>query len=105
MKHIYLDNGATSFPKAPTVATAMFNLMSSGCFNVNRSTSNQSYELGYRTIDVRERLAKMFNFDKLNHVIFTSGITISLNIVLKGLLSQGDHVMVSLWNIMLSFVP
>lgn len=95
MDKIYFDHSATSFPKAPGVATAMFNFMNSGCVNLNRSTSNDSYNLAYQVIDVRERLANMFNFKYPNHVVFTSGITMSLNMILKGLLQPGDHVIIS----------
>ena len=33
---IYFDNGSTSWPKAPQVASSMSELLESGAFNINR---------------------------------------------------------------------
>lgn len=46
-------------------------------------------------IETREKLCRLFNFDKLKNVIFTPSITYSLNYIIKGYLRPGDHVLVS----------
>ena len=40
-------------------------------------------------------LCRLFNFKDCKNVIFTQNITMSLNMVIKGLLKKGDHVLVS----------
>lgn len=95
MRKIYCDNGATSYPKAPHVGESMINYINNiGC-NVNRGAYSSSYEAENVVYETRELLCELFDFDKPENVIFTANITTSLNIVLKGLLSEGDHVIVS----------
>ena len=55
---IYLDNGATSFPKAPGVGEAMLDYVNNIGANVNRSTYEASSEAEMVLIECRERLAR-----------------------------------------------
>ena len=95
MNYIYLDNASTTFPKAPTVATAMSDYITNRGININRG----SYALAYDVEDIiyttRQRLHPLFNSHDPAHVIFTQNVTMSLNMVIKGLLKAGDHVLVS----------
>ena len=95
MDYIYLDNASTSFPKAPTVATAMSDYITNRGININRG----SYALAYDVEDIiyttRQRLNTLFNGHDPSYVIFTQNVTMSLNMVIKGLLKAGDHVLVS----------
>ena len=95
MDYIYLDNASTSFPKAPTVATAMSDYITNRGININRG----SYALAYDVEDIiyttRQRLHTLFNGHDPSHAIFTQNVTMSLNMVIKGLLKAGDHVLVS----------
>ena len=95
MDYIYLDNASTSFPKAPTVATAMSDYITNRGININRG----SYALAYDVEDIiyttRQRLHTLFNGHDPSHVIFTQNVTMSLNMVIKGILKAGDHVLVS----------
>ena len=95
MDYIYLDNASTSFPKAPTVATAMSDYITNRGININRG----SYALAYDVEDIiyttRQRLHTLFNGHDPSHVILTQNVTMSLNMVIKGLLKAGDHVLVS----------
>ena len=95
MNYIYLDNASTTFPKAPTVATAMSDYITNRGININRG----SYALAYDVEDIiyttRQRLHPLFNGHDPAHVIFTQNVTMSLNMVIKGLLKAGDHVLVS----------
>lgn len=95
MQSIYLDNGATSFPKAPGVAENMSNyIINIGC-NANRGTYDSSIEAENTIFETRELICSLFNFDKPENVIFTKNITESMNILIKGLLKEDDHVIVS----------
>ena len=95
MDYIYLDNASTSFPKAPNVASAMADYITNRGININRG----SYALAYDVEDIiyttRQRLHTLFNGQDPAHVIFTQNVTMSLNMVIKGLLKAGDHVLVS----------
>ena len=95
MNYIYLDNASNTFPKAPTVATAMSDYITNRGININRG----SYALAYDVEDIiyttRQRLHPLFNGHDPAHVIFTQNVTMSLNMVIKGLLKAGDHVLVS----------
>jgi cysteine desulfurase family protein len=95
MKRVYLDNGATSFPKAPGVAEAMMDYIMNNGANVGRGIYESSFHAENIVFDTREKLARLFNFDDPANVVFTKNITESLNIVLKGLLEEDDHVIVS----------
>lgn len=92
---IYFDNGSTSWPKAPGTAEAMLEFMKNGAFNINRGNYGGAYELEGLVIDTRKQLASLFHAPDSKCVIFTPGITYSLNYFIKGFLKTGDHVLIS----------
>lgn len=92
MSKIYFDNGSTSFPKAPGVASAMADLLEHGAFNINRGSYEGAYEVADCVLETREKLAELFHAESSKQVIFTPGITYSINFFLKGLLKTGDHI-------------
>lgn len=57
MKQIYLDNGATSFPKAPGVGQAMKDYIEKVGVNVNRSSYRATAEAALSTLTVRRTCA------------------------------------------------
>lgn len=95
MEKIYFDNGSTSWPKAPKVAEAMADLLTHGAFNINRGNYEGAYEVEATVLDTREQLARLFHAKDSRSVIFTPGITYSLNYFIKGFLQSGGHVLVS----------
>lgn len=95
MERIYLDNACTSYPKPPSVITAMTDYMTQYGTNINRSSYSPAYALESIVLETRQSLARLFDFDNVKNVIFTANIITSLNMVLKGLLKKGDHVLVS----------
>ena len=95
MNYVYLDNGATSFPKAPGVAQSISNYILNVGTNVNRGAYSASYKAENTLYETRELICELFNFEKAENVIFTKNITESLNFLIKGLLKDGDHVVVS----------
>ena len=92
---IYLDNASTSFPKPSSVSKMMFDFINQYGTNINRGGYSKAYETADIVFETREQLANMFNFHDCKNVIFTSNVTTSLNILLKGYLKNGDHVLVS----------
>lgn len=92
---IYFDNGATTFPKPQCVKNAVNRVLSYYGANPGRSghrMSVKSSEIMYRC---RESAAKLFDVDNPEKVIFTLNCTSALNIVIKGVLKAGDHVVIS----------
>ena len=95
MNYIYLDNASTTFPKAPNVARAMADYITNCGININRGSYSLAYDVEDIIYTTRQRLHTLFNGHDPSHVIFTQNVTMSLNMVIKGLLKAGDHVLVS----------
>lgn len=95
MQKIYLDNASTTFPKPTEVANVVYHYITQVGSNISRG----GYENAYRTEEIiyeaRQNLADLFNATDCKNVIFTKNITESLNVILKGFLHTGDHVIVS----------
>ncbi|MBQ8538922.1 MAG: aminotransferase class V-fold PLP-dependent enzyme [Ruminococcus sp.] len=97
MQKIYFDNAATSFPKAPQMSHIISNFIDNNCVNINRGTYTLSDEVSDVVLSTRIRLASFFDCADLpvkfcKRIIFTSGVTESINMFLRGLLADGDHV-------------
>ena len=92
---IYLDNSATTFPKPKEVIDAMYNYMINIGGNSGRGNYSNSIESNRLIFDARENICDFFGFDLPSNVIFTNNVTTSLNILIKGILKQGDHVITS----------
>lgn len=92
---LYLDNAATSFPKAPGVGEAMQYYVNQIGVNINRSVYGVAQEAGLETLCLREKLSDFFHLGSPNRVLFTAGATAALNLAIKGSLHPGDHVLVS----------
>lgn len=95
MEKYYLDNAATSYPKPEEVATAVYKYMIECGVNINRGGYQSAYDVAGTILETREILAEMFNATDSRNVIFTKNITESLNVVLKGFLKPGDHILCS----------
>ena len=95
MKGIYFDNASTSWPKAPGVASEMADSLENiGC-NVGRGSYERAYAVSRRVYETREKLRCLFDAEDNKNVIFTANVTQAVNMVLKGFLRQGDHVLIS----------
>jgi cysteine desulfurase family protein len=95
LEKIYLDNGATSWPKPETVYAAIdhFNRNIGG--NPGRGISDAALSSTRMVLETRELLAQLFNIDDPLRIAFTSNITEALNVALKGSLLPGDHLIIS----------
>ena len=94
-KRIYLDNGSTSFPKAPGVGQAMCSYIEQVGVNVGRGGYETAYSAAQVVMETREMLCELFQGPDAKNVIFTNNVTASLNVLLKGYLRPGDHVLTS----------
>jgi cysteine desulfurase/selenocysteine lyase len=92
---VYLDNAATSWPKPPEVREAMVKFMEEAGGNPGRSGHLLSIEAARIIYEAREALSVLFHVKDPSRIIFTLNATESINLVLKGLLKPGDHVMTS----------
>jgi cysteine desulfurase family protein len=92
---VYLDNAATSFPKPTTVYNSIMNYMTNIGSNPGRGASSSSIKGNKIIFDARNALADFFHFDKVENVIFTPNITYSLNMLIKGSVKNGWHVITS----------
>ena len=99
MQKIYLDQASTSFPKAPGTAEAVYRYMTDCGCNVGRGGYAGAYSAEEMVYDTRVLLCRMFGGSggtiQPKNVLFTKNVTESLNILIKGLLRPGDHVLVS----------
>lgn len=95
MRQIYCDNGSTSFPKAPGLGKAVGAHLDQAGYNIGRGSYGAAYAAAEMVLDTRERLCAMFNGERSRNTIFTAGITSAVNLILRGLLKAGDHVVVS----------
>ncbi len=95
MKKIYLDNASTTFPKPQQVADSVYHYMTQVGSNINRGCYNSAYTTEEIVFETRQLLTELFNGPDCKNVVFTKNITESLNIILKGFLKSGDHVIVS----------
>lgn len=89
---IYLDNGATSFPKPAESMGAMLGCMSQYCGNPGRSGHYMSMKTGEEVYHSRRKIAGLFNIDQAQRLVFTKNTTEALNLGMMGLLKSGDHV-------------
>lgn len=95
MSIIYLDNAATSYPKAPNVPQAMLKYLQDCGGNPSRGSYQAATAAETTMLLLRETLCKFFDSPEVESCIFTPGATFGLNLLLKGFLRPGDHVLVS----------
>lgn len=88
---IYLDNAATSLYRPDEVEDAMLHAMRmmGNSARGNNDAAMFSARLIYET---RELISDLFHADGPESVVFTMNATMALNMVIHGLIKQGDHV-------------
>ncbi len=91
----YLDNAATSWPKAPGVVLAMVHFLEEVGANPGRSGHRRSVAAGRLVYRTREALAHLLGLDDPLRIVLTQNVTYALNLALRGLLRPGDHVVTS----------
>ncbi len=89
---VYLDNAATSRRKPEAVYEAMGRFMRETGASPGRSVHGPGIEAGRIVAGARERAAGLFGIDDDSRVVFTLNCTEALNLAIKGILKEGDHV-------------
>ena len=95
MKRIYMDNAATSFPKAPGISETIRVFLEKDCVNLNRTNSGDAFGVFDRIYGLRQSIAGLLGLSTPESVCFSSGVTESLNQIIKGLFTPEDHILVS----------
>ncbi len=91
----YLDNAATGFPKPEAVTNEVTNCIKNYCGNPGRGSHKLALASAEKIYECREALSDFFDLGKPEQVVFTQNATHSINLVIKGLLRRGDHVILS----------
>ena len=95
MKQIYLDNASTTFPKPREVADAVYQYMTGVGSNIGRGGYASAYAAEEAVFNTRQLLCDFFGGEDAKNVVFTKNVTEALNVIIRGLLEKGDHVLVS----------
>lgn len=90
-KLIFLDNGATSFPKPEEVYTFMDQFYRNFGVNPGRSGYDLCMETGELVEETRKMLTDFFNGKDPNRLCFSYNSTDALNLIIYGMLEEGDH--------------
>ncbi len=89
---IYLDHSATSYPKPEVVYTFMDSFYRSHGVSPGRSGFDLCLEAGALVDETRALLTRLFNGSDPDRLCFSSNATDALNLVIRGLLGGGGHV-------------
>ena len=92
---VYLDNAATSYPKPKEVADAVYDFMINNGTSSGRGSYKKAMESDFLIYNARKEIASLFNFDDPKRVIFTSNVTESLNLAIRGIVKNGDNLITS----------
>jgi cysteine desulfurase / selenocysteine lyase len=89
---IYLDNAATSYPKPREVLDRMVETYARLGVSPGRGTYDLAMEAAAFVTTTREQVAAFFGAPDPDRVIFAASATDALNLVIQGLVEEGDHV-------------
>ena len=92
---IYLDNAATSFPKAPNVKAAMCDFLDNIGASAGRSAYASSIQSARILFETRKLLASMVGLKDCKRVFFTLNATMAINTALQGFLKPKDKVLIT----------
>lgn len=95
---IYFDNAATTF-KPNQVINSVIDYYSNYTANAHRGDYDISYEVDTKYEGVRKKVKEFINAKKDEEIVFTSGTTQSLNMIVNGFfkdyLNDGDEVLLT----------
>lgn len=89
---IYLDNAATSWPKAPFVAQAMKKSIEEPYGNIGRSSHTPSLLSSNALFQCRSLVQQSIPFTPVENIIITSSATHALNTAILGSVKEGDTI-------------
>lgn len=94
LKLVNFDNAATTFPKPISVKNAAFTFFSDYGGNPGRSGHTLSLKTSEQVYKVRALCASFFGAEPEN-IVFTLNCTNALNIAIKGIIKENDHIIIS----------
>jgi len=97
MDVIYFDNAATAGRRPEAVGDAMVEALREASANPGRSGHSLSLKAARIVENARAEFASFFGAPDPSHLIFTKNATEAINVVLLGLLREGDTVLASPW--------
>jgi cysteine desulfurase family protein len=92
---VYFDNAATSWPKPKVVTERMTRFLNEEAANPGRAGHRMAVGAEKMLDQVRKQLTDFIGGTDHHRMIFTMNATDALNIAIKGILRQGDHVITS----------
>lgn len=92
---LYLDNAATTARKPVSVYTSLFanTVFHSG--NAGRGGHRKSMEATRAIVDTQDQIAKLFNIDNPQNIVFTQNATYAINTAILGTVTNGGHIIVT----------
>jgi len=94
-KEIYLDCAATTRQKPPQVLKALVQYASEVGVSHGRGTYRPGIAANELVYGTRASLAKLFNIQRSDRILYMKNATEAANTALKGFLKSGDHVVLS----------
>lgn len=95
----YMDNAATTVEKPRCVAEAVYEVLQSKEYgNPSRGTHDYALNAMKKVEEARTIASNLFHTSKTYEIAFTPNATTALNMVLKGVLEKGDHVIATAWD-------
>lgn len=89
----YFDYGATSLKKPKKVYEKIYEILSSEKYaNPSRGSYKEANNAFLEIYNTRKEVADFFGLSDEKYLIFTNNSTEALNIAIKGILNEGDHV-------------
>jgi cysteine desulfurase family protein len=90
---IYFDQAASSFPKPPEVAEAMFKAVQETAANPGRGSHRLARQAAQIINNTREKAAQLFGCSDPKKAVFYHNATTALNQAIKGFSwNHGDHI-------------
>ncbi len=91
----YLDNAATSFPKPRSIILGVSDCLTNYCGNAGRGSHRLALFAAEKIYECRTEICSLVGTDAPENVVFVPSCTYGLNLLIKGILKQGDHVLIS----------
>lgn len=92
---LYLDNAATTLKKPLSVYTRLLSEAVFGGGNAGRGGHKKSVSAVRAMVDTQDLLARLFNIDRPQNIIFTQNATYALNMAILGTVGKGGHIIVT----------
>lgn len=94
---IYLDNASTTRKKPNCVIKTIKKEFKKYSVNSGRGGYALSLESNLKIFELREKVCELFNFNKPENVILTSGCTSSINMCMIGTVKPNKHIIVTIY--------